>query len=226
MAAIWAAHQVNIRRGKGERLKIGVSGESGERSHLFLVLIMHFCYLLLVSSVYDSCSSAQVIQRQSVRLVASSIFSPASSSPTTTPSSSPHHANHLLPSLKNCRDTATSKAQPLIFGTKGFGVVAQEKKHTRQFLRTIVIHSLVSYPLQHFYGTFSLFSPFFACVPCLHAFPDLCNPFRKLFLSFLFTCSSSSAILLLTRSCLTVSLAWNVSLSCLSRPPVSFSSSF
>lgn len=84
MSAIWAAHQVNIRKGKGDQsLRIGVS-------------------------VYDSCSSPQVVQRQALRLLASSLFN-ANASPV---SSSPSAGNVL--SIKSCRENL--KAQPIIFG--------------------------------------------------------------------------------------------------------------
>ena len=107
MAAIWAAHQVNIRRGKGERLRIGVS-------------------------VYDSCSSSQVIQRQSLRLLATSLFSPSPSSSSSSSSSTPGASPPLLllPSLKSCREAAAFKTQPLIFGTRA--------THTTRLDRPIV----------------------------------------------------------------------------------------
>lgn len=91
MSAIWAAHQVNIRKGRGDNsLRIGVS-------------------------VYDSCSSHQVIQRQTLRLLSSSLFN-ANTSPVSSSASS-SSANVL--SIKNCRENL--KAQPIIFGEFLFG---------------------------------------------------------------------------------------------------------
>lgn len=92
MAAIWAAHQVNIRKGKGDNsIKIGVS-------------------------VYDSCSSSQVIQRQSVRLLASSIFHPSITTAYASPSGGGSGGgNNILLPLKACSREAL-KLQPIIFG--------------------------------------------------------------------------------------------------------------
>lgn len=78
MSAIWAAHQVNIRRSRSktsDSIKIGVS-------------------------LFDSCSSPIVIQRQSVRMISSSLFSPS-------------------PSLSNgklCQASSGKTVQPIIFG--------------------------------------------------------------------------------------------------------------
>lgn len=90
MSAIWAAHQVNIRKGRGDNsLRIGVS-------------------------VYDACSSRQVIQRQTLRLLASSLFN-ANTSPVS--SSSSTSAGNVL-SIKSCRENL--KGQPIIFGKYRF----------------------------------------------------------------------------------------------------------
>lgn len=80
MSAIWAAHQVNIRRSRSkdsEAIKIGVS-------------------------VFDACSSPIVIQRQSVRMISSSLFaSPSSAS---------------LSNGKLCQGSSGKAVQPTIFG--------------------------------------------------------------------------------------------------------------
>lgn len=84
MSAIWAAHQVNIRRSRSkdsDAIKIGVS-------------------------VFDACSSPIVIQRQSVRMISSSLFA--------SPSSGTGTAS--LSNGKLCQASSGKAVQPTIFG--------------------------------------------------------------------------------------------------------------